>query len=95
MQAVEATVAAAEDSAVRRSLQAVEGQASEVRRALQALRTQVDGLDSANRWASVVFRGPASECSHIQTLQALRTLVQGIDGTNRWASVVFRRPAFK
>ena len=52
---------AAEDSAVRRSLQAVEGQASEVRRALQALRTQVDGLGSANRWASVVFKASAFE----------------------------------
>ena len=65
MQAVEAAVAAAEDSAVRRSLQAVEGQAGEVRRALQALRTQVDGLDSANRWASVVLSGLASERSHV------------------------------
>ena len=83
MQAVEAAVAAAEDSAVRRSLHTVEGQASEVRRALQALRTRLDGLDSANRWAAVVTNGLAPERSHTQTLRVVWTQAHVIDGANR------------
>ena len=68
---------------MRRSLQTVEGQASEVRRALQALRTRLAGLDSANRSAEVVTSGLAPERSHTQTLRVVWTQVHVMNGANR------------